>query len=226
MIASRLRFAALVTTRCWVNESNALATLMLLSVPVTITARKIAFIGLGKMGAAMCARILEAGFELIVYNRTQAKTKPFADAGASVAKSPRAAATGADVVITSLIDDESVFVTVLGEDGLLAGMRPGAIHLGTTTVLPKTAVTLGEMHRDAGSRYVSGPVLGRPDAAASGELRTFLSGDTSAIAECSAVVAAYAAFAIGMGEDPATSMAMKVCANYIAAVQIELMGEV
>lgn len=115
---------------------------------------------------------------------------------------------------------------MLGDDGILAGLRPGAIHVGTTTVLPRTAVKLGELHRQAGSRYVSGPVLGRPDAAASGELRTFLSGDVSAIEACSALVAAYASFAISMGEDPAASMAMKICANYIVATQIELMGEV
>lgn len=192
----------------------------------TTGAKKVAFVGLGKMGGGMCERIQKAGFEVTVYNRTEAKTKPFADAGATVAASPRDAAVGADVVVTSLIDDESVLAVVLGESGILAGIRSGGIHLGTTTVLPKTAVKLGKIHRDAGSRYVSGPVLGRPDAAASGELRTFLSGDTSAIEECQSLVSSYATLAIGMGEDPATSMAMKICANYIAATQIELMGEI
>lgn len=193
---------------------------------VTGSPRKVAFIGLGKMGAGMCGRIQKAGFELTVFNRTPSKTKPFTDAGARLAASPREAVSGADVVLTSLMDDESVLGAVLGEDGILAGLQSGAIHVGTTTVLPRTAAKLGEIHRHAGSRYVSGPVLGRPDAAASGELRTFLSGDVSAIEECSALVAAYASLAIGMGADPAASMAMKVCANYIAATQIELMGEV
>lgn len=97
-------------------------------------------IGLGRMGSGMAANIQKAGFPLTVYNRTAEKTKRFVAAGATTAGSPREAAAAADIVVTNLMDDASVLDTVMGVNGILAGMRPGAIHLGTSTISPTSAV--------------------------------------------------------------------------------------
>jgi 3-hydroxyisobutyrate dehydrogenase-like beta-hydroxyacid dehydrogenase len=186
----------------------------------------VACIGLGRMGAGIARSIQQAGFTLRVYNRTAAKMKPFADQGAAAAKSPREAAAGADVVVTNLMDDVSVLEAVTGAAGILAGLAPGGTHVDTTTVSPRCARRLGELHRSSGSRFVAGPVLGRPDVAARGELRTFLAGDAEATKACRPVVDAYTSLVIDLGEDPGVASSMKLALNYMLAVTVELMGQV
>ncbi len=188
--------------------------------------KKIGFIGLGKMGAGICGNIQKAGFELSVYNRTQSKMEPFVKAGAFGCKTPKETAERSDIVLTSLMDDQSVLDTVLGETGILAGLKPGGIHICLTTIRVKTAEKLENMHQEKGCIYLAGPVVGRPEAAESGELRTFLSGNSSAIENCQSVIGSYTSMNMPVGDTAVPATAMKVCANYIALTQIEMMGEI
>jgi len=178
------------------------------------------------MGAGIARSIQRAGFTLRVYNRTAAKMQPFVNEGATAAESPKDAATGADVVVTNLMDDASVLDTVTDANGILAGLRPGGIHVDTTTVSPRCARRLAELHAEHGSRCVAGPVVGRPDVAAKGELRTFLAGEAGAIEECRPVVEAYTSLAINLGEDPGLASSMKLSVNYMLVATVELMGQV
>jgi 3-hydroxyisobutyrate dehydrogenase-like beta-hydroxyacid dehydrogenase len=186
----------------------------------------VACIGLGRMGAGIARNIQRAGFTIRVYNRTAAKMQPFADEGATAAKSPKDAAAGADVVVTNLMDDTSVLETVTGANGILAGLGPDGIHVDTTTISPPCARQLAELHAKHGSRYVAGPVVGRPDVAARGELRTFLGGDAGAIEACRPVVDTYTSLAINLGEDPGVASSMKLAVNYLGMATVELMGQV
>jgi 3-hydroxyisobutyrate dehydrogenase-like beta-hydroxyacid dehydrogenase len=186
----------------------------------------VACIGLGRMGAGIAGSIQRAGFTLRVYNRTAAKMHPFVDEGATAAESPKDAATGADVVVTNLMDDASVLDTATGVDGVLAGLGAGRIHIDTTTISPRFARHLAEVHAEHGSRFVAGPVVGRPDVAAKGELRTFLGGEAEAIEECRPVVDAYTSLAINLGEDPGLASSMKLAINYTLVATVELMGQV
>ena len=186
----------------------------------------VACIGLGKMGAGIAGSIQRAGFALRVYNRTAAKMQPFVDEGATAAESPKDAATGADVVVTNLMDDASVLDTVTAGDGILAGLGASRIHIDTTTISPQCARHLAELHAEHGSRCVAGPVLGRPDVAAKGELRTFLGGEAEAIEKCRPVVDAYTSLAINLGEDPGLASSMKLAINYSLVATVELMGQV
>src|ERR1700693_3519793 len=136
----------------------------------------VACIGLGRMGSGIARNIQNAGFRLTVFNRTTEKMKPLVEAGATAASTPREAAASADIVVTNLMDDASVLGAVSGDNGILAGMRPGTIHIGTTTISPSLSTRLGELHAAHGSHYVAGPVAGRPDAAAAGQLLTFVAG--------------------------------------------------
>ncbi len=183
-------------------------------------------IGLGRMGSGMAANIQKAGFPLTVYNRTAEKTKRFVAAGATTAGSPREAAAAADIVVTNLMDDASVLDTVMGVNGILAGMRPGAIHLGTSTISPHLSSRLAELHAAQGSHYLCGPVAGRPDAAAAGKLFTFLAGRAEQVERARPVINAYADRIIPMGEDHAVAMSMKLVGNFMVASLIELMGQV
>jgi 3-hydroxyisobutyrate dehydrogenase-like beta-hydroxyacid dehydrogenase len=185
-----------------------------------------AFIGLGRMGTGMARNILKAGFRLTVYNRTAAKMQPLIDAGAAGASSPREAAAGADVVVTSLMDDQSVVDTVTGGQGILAGLKAGGIHIGTTTVSPGHAAQMAELHAAHGSHYVAAPVVGRPNVAEAGQLRTFVAGDPAVIAKCDRLLRAYCQMVVNVGEKHEVANSLKLAVNYMAVSLIELMGEV
>jgi 3-hydroxyisobutyrate dehydrogenase-like beta-hydroxyacid dehydrogenase len=188
--------------------------------------KKVGFIGLGKMGSGICRNIQKAGFSLSVYNRTKSKMKPFVEAGAYEGQSPKEVASRSDIVLTSLMDDQSVLDTVSSENGILAGLKPGGIHIGLTTISVKTSLRLEKLHKEKGCIYLAGPVLGRPDAAESGEIRTFMSGDSDAIESCEALVKSYTSAIFKVGNTASEAPSMKVCANYIAITQIEMMGEI
>ncbi len=188
--------------------------------------QSVACIGLGRMGSGIAGNIQKAGFQLTVYNRTAEKIKPLLEAGATAAGTPREAAAAADIVVTNLMDDASVLGAVTGENGILAGMRPEAIHIGTTTISPSLSTRLGEMHAAQGSHYIAGPVAGRPDAAAAGKLFTFAAGKPEWLERARPVMNAYANRIIPMGEDPAIAMSLKLAGNFMVASLIELIGEV
>lgn len=185
----------------------------------------VACIGLGRMGSGIAANIQKAGFPLTVYNRSAEKMKPFVDAGATAASSPREAAADADIVVTNLMDDASVLGAVERQTGILAGMRPGAIHIGTTTISPKLSTHLAKLHAQHGSHYIAGPVAGRPDAAAAAKLFTFVAGRSEAIERARPVIESYTQQLIVIGQDPAVAMSMKLVGNFMVAGLLELMGE-
>jgi 3-hydroxyisobutyrate dehydrogenase-like beta-hydroxyacid dehydrogenase len=189
------------------------------------TPLSVACIGLGRIGGGIARSIQASGCRLIAYNRNPQKTQPFVASGATKAASPREAAAAADIVVTSLMDDKSVLDNMKGDDGILAGMRPGAIHIGTSTISPKASTQLAEMHASHGSHYVAAPVVGRPDAAAAGKLITFVAGKPEAIERCRPVIEAYAAKIIVLGNDPATAPSLKLVVNFFAASLLELLGQ-
>jgi 3-hydroxyisobutyrate dehydrogenase-like beta-hydroxyacid dehydrogenase len=188
--------------------------------------RKVGFIGLGRMGSAIARNILKAGFDLTVYNRTREKMKPLVEEGAKSADSPREAAAGADAVLTCLMDDASVLDNVVSENGLLARLRRGAVHVGATTVSPGCAAKLAELHAAHGSHYVAAPVVGRPDAAERGQLLTCVAGDPEVIARCARLFEAYTAGVTHVGSRHEVANSLKLAINYVGVSLIELMGEV
>src|SRR5499427_1828497 len=159
---------------------------------MNVKEQTIAHIGLGRMGAGIAKNIQAADCRFIVYNRSTEKMQPFVAKGAKAARTPREAASVADIVVTSLMDDKSVFDVMLGEDGILAGMRSGTIHIGTSTISPGASTHCFELHATQGSHYLSAPVLGRPDAAAAGRLFTFVAGKAETINRSRPVLERYA----------------------------------
>ena len=100
---------------------------------------KVAVVGTGRMGAAMARRLSGAGTELVLFNRTQQKAREVAATiGATTATTAREAVTAADVCVVSLADDSAVNAAYGGDDGLVAGLKPGAVVCDTSTVDPAT----------------------------------------------------------------------------------------
>lgn len=186
---------------------------------------KVAFIGLGRMGSSIASNVVEGGVALTVWNRTRSKAEPLAAAGAVIADTPYDAVREADVVLTSLMDDKSILDVLEGEKGLLAGLRPGATHACLTTISPQFGDELARRHQAAGSRYVSAPVLGRPNVAAAGQLVSFLSGDPEGIAAVQPVAATYSKSVQVLPGPASVANSAKLCLNYNAVSLIELFGE-
>src|SRR5919107_2551158 len=100
----------------------------------------VGFVGLGIMGSRQAANLAKAGYELTVFNRTRERAEAWAaEHGGTVADSPRAVAERSDVVITMVVDGPQVEAMLLGEDGALAGARPGALFVDMSTIAPATA---------------------------------------------------------------------------------------
>jgi 3-hydroxyisobutyrate dehydrogenase-like beta-hydroxyacid dehydrogenase len=184
---------------------------------------KVAFIGLGNMGAGIAGCILKAGFDTVVYNRTRAKMEPFLAKGAKGAADVKDAVKDADVVITSLMDDKSVLENV---KAFVGAMKPGAVHVGVTTVSPECSDEAAKIHADAGSSYVAGPVVGRPNAAAAGELLSLLAGSKAAVEKVTPVCKAYSKKIIHVSERPGAANTLKLCVNYTIISIIETFSEV
>jgi len=188
--------------------------------------RVIGVIGLGRMGSALANRILDAGFSLTIHNRSKGKATSLLAKGATWAETPRVVAAASDIVITCLMDDHSVEQVVSGPDGVLLGLRKNAIHLCATTISPMQSNALAKAHSERESIYIAGPVLGRPAAAAAGQLVTLVCGPEEGIARCRAVMATYAARIVPLGSSPGVANQAKLLANYIAYSVLELIGQV
>ncbi len=187
--------------------------------------KAIAFIGLGRMGEAMASNIQRAGFPLVVWNRTPAKAEPLLAAGAAIADTPAGAAARADIIISSLADDASLTSVVSGPNGILKGLRPGAVHISTSTVSPGLSNELDLTHTAANAHYVAGPVLGRPSAAQAAQLMAFVGGDPERIEQVRPVITTYAPVIIFAGKRPGLANTAKLIANFLGASAIDLIGQ-
>ncbi len=147
-----------------------------------MTETRVAFLGLGAMGLPMARNVLKAGYPLVAWNRTRARAEELRGQGAQVADSPRAAAEGADVVITMLTDTAAAEAVALGEDGLIGGLRTGATYIDMSTVTPETSRRLGDATAARGARFLDAPVVGTIGPAAEGTLTILVGGDAETFA--------------------------------------------
>jgi 3-hydroxyisobutyrate dehydrogenase-like beta-hydroxyacid dehydrogenase len=193
---------------------------------VTESIQNVGVIGLGRMGTEIANNIIKSGFKLVVYNRTVDKTHALAEAGAVVTASPKEAASKSDVILTSLKDDAALLDVVNGEKGILSALRPGTIHIGTSTISPSLSTTLDRMHDAQGSLYLAAPVLGNPAAAKEGKLTTFVAGDTTAIKSCERLLNSYCQRVIEVGNEHAKANILKLSANYVMLTILDVMGQV
>jgi 3-hydroxyisobutyrate dehydrogenase-like beta-hydroxyacid dehydrogenase len=173
------------------------------------------------MGRAVAARLLESGYDVVVFNRTAGRTTELAGVGARIAASPLDAAVQGGIVVSALTDEAAV--RRVCEDGLLASLE-GGVHLCLSTLAPDAAASLAKLHEDAAVRYVSMPVQGRPAMAESGQLVAWISGPPLP-AEARAVVSALCHRAIDLGSDVRHAAAAKLALNLLLNANIELFAE-
>ena len=186
---------------------------------------RVAFLGLGKMGSGMAARLAAAGHALTVYNRTAARAEAFTRLGARIASSPRAAAENADVIIGMTSDDESSRFMWLSESGALtASNAPDALAIECSTLSHDWVLELSRHVRTRGFRYVDAPVTGLPDAAAAGTLTLLVGADPAALDAARPVFASLATRVLHFG-GVGQGTVYKLMVNLIGAVQIASAAE-
>lgn len=179
----------------------------------------VAFLGLGRMGAPMAANVAAAGHPLVVYNRTSSTAHDLADrVGATVAGTPREAATGADVVITMLADERVLHAVLEGADGVLAGLGQGAVVVDMGTSGPRVITELVPVVADAGGVLVDAPVSGSVDAARAAELAILLGAPPDVAATVMPVLESMGRTIHHMGGTGAGSVAKLAVNNVIFAL--------
>src|SRR5215212_10131265 len=141
---------------------------------------RVGFAGLGAMGGGIARRLLDAGYHVTGWNRTRARAEPLIEAGMGWAGTPRELAESVDVLFTMLTNTDAIEATAGGPDGVLAGVRRGAVWADISTISPDASVALAERVRGAGASFLDCPVSGSPATLAAGELSVMVGGDRAA----------------------------------------------
>ena len=186
-------------------------------------ARKVAFLGLGVMGAPMAAHLALAGHQVTVYNRTASKAIALSAqyTGANGqngstnypikhAETPRLAAQGADLVFCCVGNDDDLRSVTLGADGAFAGMEPGGIFIDHTTASAEVARELYGAARTLGLRFIDAPVSGGQAGAQNGQLTVMCGGDAAAFAAMQPVAMAFARAVTLLGDSGSGQLAKMV----------------
>jgi len=184
---------------------------------------KIAFLGLGQMGAPMATRLLEAGHELTVWNRTPDRAKPLAAGGATVAGSPAEAGAGAAFAITMLATPEALKDVVLGaEHGLVRALGPGQMYIDMSTVGPHTVRSIAAQF-PRGVAVVDAPVRGSVSQAAEGRLEIFVGASDEDFERARPILESLGS--VGHVGGFGAGAAMKLVANLVLGASIAAVGE-
>jgi 3-hydroxyisobutyrate dehydrogenase-like beta-hydroxyacid dehydrogenase len=173
------------------------------------------------MGLALASRLLAAGHQLSVYNRTRAKAEPLADQGATVVDSP-AELSGCDVVFTILAGDDD-FKQVVNE--VLTAERPPAILVDITTVSPEASAEVRAAAEARGTAMLAAPVSGNPKVAKAGRLTIVVSGPEDAYREVEPLLEQLAAGVTYVGDGDNARLA-KICHNLMLGVVSQCMAEI
>jgi 3-hydroxyisobutyrate dehydrogenase-like beta-hydroxyacid dehydrogenase len=186
---------------------------------------KIGFIGLGNMGAGIAANLLRAGHDVAVWNRSPQKARSLIDQGAVLAKDPGGAASEREIVMTMLADDAALEQVLAGGEGLLDGLRRGALHVSLSTISVAAAERTARLHIERGQGFLSAPVFGRPEAAAAAKLFVVAAGARAAFDAASAALDTISQRVFYIGETPSSANLVKLCGNFAILSAIEAMAE-
>ncbi|WP_449282061.1 NAD(P)-dependent oxidoreductase [Leucobacter sp.] len=171
---------------------------------------QVGFIGLGTMGAGMANRLVEAGHDVLVWNRSRAALEPLVAAGARAVGTPAEALSSG--IAFSMLSNDRALDAVFGPETLEAAA--GAVHVNMATVSLDAARALHRRHAQAGVAYAAAPVLGRPHLAAAGRLNIVAAGSGAALDRADEFFPAMGKRVWRVGEDPALANLVKIGVNY------------
>ena len=186
--------------------------------------KNVGFIGLGIMGRAMAGNVLAKGYGLTVYNRSMDKCRPLQEAGAIPVASPREVAASAEVVILMLTGPEAIEAVLNGDDGLLAGLAPGATVINMSTVTPTYAEKLNDELAARSVTYLDVPVSGSKKPAAEATLVLLAGGPRPSVAALEPLLLTMGKKVVYCGTAGYGSR-MKMVINLLLAVMMEGLSE-
>ncbi|WP_438031201.1 NAD(P)-dependent oxidoreductase [Sorangium sp. So ce233] len=191
----------------------------------TKTTTRVAIIGLGAMGSRMASRLLDAGHELIVYNRSAERAAPLVDRGARRAASPKEAAAGAGVVISMVTDDEASRAVWLDpERGALGGLGAEAIAIESSTLTLDWVRELAEHVGRRGARFLDAPVVGSRPQADAGQLVYLIGGAPETVDAARDVLGVLGAALRHVGL-AGSGAVMKLVVNALFGIQVAALAE-
>ncbi len=186
--------------------------------------QNIGFIGLGIMGTPMAANLIKAGFRLTVWNRTPEKCVPLTELGAAQAASPRQVVEASDVTIAMLADPAAAEAVCRGDEGVVAGIKPGKGYVDMSTVAPETAQSVAKAVCGAGGLFLEAPVSGSKKPAEDGTLVILAAGDRPLFDQAQPALAAMGKKILFLGE-VGQGARMKLVANMVMGGMMTMLCE-
>jgi 3-hydroxyisobutyrate dehydrogenase-like beta-hydroxyacid dehydrogenase len=186
---------------------------------------KIGFLGLGNMGTPMALRLLAAGHELSVWNRSEARTKPLIHEGAIAAATPAEAELGSDAIITMLSDDAAYEEVLFGVHRLIDALSPGALHISCSTISVALSERITVEYATRGIDFVGAPVFGRPGVAEEGGLWVVAAGADNALNRARPLLEAFSRGITVVGNEPRQAHAVRLGGSFLTSVMIHSLGE-
>lgn len=182
----------------------------------------IGFIGMGHMGSHMAPRLIHAGYQLIVYDRTREKAQGIA--GATVAETPKEAASRSDVVISIVTDDTALDEVMLGPDGVLAGMHAGSAIIDMSTVSPQASRHLVQEALEKGVAMIDAAVSGSVPQVEQGSLVIFVGGEQKTYQRCKPILDILGQSSFYMGSS-GMGTTMKLVVNTLLGLGMQALAE-
>jgi 3-hydroxyisobutyrate dehydrogenase-like beta-hydroxyacid dehydrogenase len=170
----------------------------------------VGFIGLGIMGSGMARNLVAEGFDVVVWNRTQARMAPLVEAGATAGSSPEDTARRCDIVMLCVSDSPDVREVVTGTKGMFEGLHPGSLIVDHSTISPSVTVELAGIVEAKGAHWLDAPVSGGSEGAERGTLAVMVGGEASQLERARPVIDAYASNISHVGAIGAGQMAKLV----------------
>jgi len=185
---------------------------------------EIGFIGLGAMGVGIVPRLLAAGHAVTGWNRTRSKAEPLIKGGMSWADSPRAVAARSEVVFSILTDAAAVRSVALGENGVVAGLKPGGVFADMSTIAPDASRDIAAGVAQAGFAMLDAPISGSPVTLAQGKASIMVGGDRVAFERVKPALLAIGQRATYIGANGLAAQ-MKLAINLVLMVEVIAFGE-
>jgi 3-hydroxyisobutyrate dehydrogenase-like beta-hydroxyacid dehydrogenase len=184
----------------------------------------IGFIGLGAMGAGIVPRLMAAGHTVTGFNRSKDKAQPLIQSGMRFADTPRAAAAASDIVFSIVTDATAVKSVALGNDGVIAGLRPGSIYLDMSTIAPDASRAISAEFAAKGLAMLDAPISGSPVTLAQGSASVMVGGDRAAFERVEPVLRAIGPKVSYIGGS-GLAVQMKIAVNLLLMVEVIAFGE-
>ncbi|MHB9096514.1 MAG: NAD(P)-dependent oxidoreductase [Syntrophales bacterium] len=187
--------------------------------------QRVGFVGIGLMGRQMARRLLMAGFELTIWNRTKENAKEILDAGAAWAETPAACARAADAVITMVTDAAASEEVICGQGGVLEGAHSGMILIDMGSIAPEMSRSIAARAKAREVPMLDAPVTGNPKVASEGKLGIMAGGPKETYDACLPLFQAMGVKIIHVGGENGQGTTLKLINNLVMGVAIEAVAE-